>query len=84
VEPDEQLDRPYEEWAQPPPVFKKAWKRRVSMGALGAGAGLLVGALVHGIVAVTRPELQGEISWRLLGCSCCGGALCAFIESWKR
>jgi len=80
---DEQLDKPYEEWAQHPPDRWIPWKRRLSMAALGTGAGLLIGTVVHGIAVLTRPDLPSEVSWSSLALFCGGGATCALIESWK-
>ena len=83
MEPDKQLDEAYENWAQHPPNPWIPWKRRIFMAALGGGAGLLMGAVVHLIVVETRPDLPAELSWSALGYFCCGGAICALIESWK-
>jgi hypothetical protein len=82
-EPDEQLDKAYEEWAQHPPASWIPWKRRLSMAALGAIAGLLMGAVVHVVVVVTRPDLPAEISWGSLAIFCCGGVVCALLENWN-
>lgn len=83
MEPDDQADKPYEQWAQHPPDPWIPWRRRLSMAALGAGAGLLMGAVVHVVMVVTRPDLPTEISWSSLAYFCFGGAICALIESWK-
>ena len=83
MEPDEQLDNPYEAWAQYPSDPSIHWKRRLTMAGLGAGAGLLICAVVHVVMVVTRPDLPAEISWSSLGFFCCGGAVCALIEGWK-
>jgi len=83
MEPDEQLDEPYEKWAQYPPDPWIPWKRRLFMAALGAGAGLLMGAVVHVVVIVTRPDLPAEINWSSLGYFCCFFAVLALLENWK-
>jgi hypothetical protein len=53
------------------------------MAAYGAAAGLLMGAVLHGIIFVARPDLPAQISWSILGYFCSGGAMFALIDSWK-
>lgn len=83
MKPEDQLDRPYEEWAQYPPDPWKPWKRRLVVAAFGAGVGMLVGAIVNGIVVVVRPDLHSAMSWGYLGFFCCGGVIYALTENWK-
>lgn len=83
MKPDEQLDRPYEEWAQHKLDNRALWKQRLSMAAIGAGAGLVLWAGIQGLVFLTRPDLSVGISWGGVGLvSIC--ALSGLIEGWRR
>lgn len=83
MKPDEQLERPYEEWAQYKPDKRALWKRRLGMAAIGAGAGLVLWAGIQGLVFLARADLSVGISWGGVGLvSMC--ALSALIEGWKR
>jgi uncharacterized membrane protein len=83
VKSDEQLERPYEEWAQHKPDQRVLWKQRLSMAAIGADAGLVLWAGIQGLVFLTRPDLSVGISWGGLGLvSSC--ALFGLIEGWRR